>query len=105
MIRSSASLHHTTRLGALSPLGALCTALLYLTAGSVGNAAARGVQEVSVVGHWEGAISLPARPLDIRVDFARKGDAWKGPDYGVAATTRHSDVSRPPSAPPSECVR
>ena len=86
MIRSSASLHHTTRLGALSPLGALCTALLYLTAGSVGSAAARGVQKVSVVGHWEGAISLPTGPLDIRVDFARDGDAWKVPDYGVAVS-------------------
>ena len=31
-----------------------------------------------VAGHWEGEIDLPDRPLVVKVDLVRDGDAWRG---------------------------
>ena len=33
--------------------------------------------QMSVEGHWEGAIELPGTALQIRVDFKRAGAAWQ----------------------------
>ena len=31
-----------------------------------------------VEGHWEGRIEIPGAPLDVKVDLARDGEAWRG---------------------------
>ena len=95
---SSATLQYAGSIGVISPLGAICIALLHLlAAGSVGSAVANEVHEAVVVGSWRGSIVLPGGPIDIRVDLAHDGMEWFGHVEVAYATACDAGRSGPGS--------
>jgi CubicO group peptidase (beta-lactamase class C family) len=56
------------------PLSALMLPLVLLTAPALAD----------IEGHWEGAVELPGQRLEIRINFARDGEAWTG-DISIPA--------------------